>query len=343
MKTLPPPCPPVAIYKSPRAYFAIYRAKDLYRSTWNHPALARLVSMSRKSYERYGKRPRFDKYDSKAAIYLAQAVYSGRGDRGNQEGHIEEWLSIRMVPGDHRPLGVGEPEIYRYAGKPVVYWMKKKIGANRFWNHIVSSSRMCGIHPYAVRRNNHKIIFLKDARHRFTSVCFALIHKQFLLDYPIEKFPYTYITAIIRPDAYKKMLGFPSRGKLLFPGHRPASFFLHAPRRAVLVNRDVYTYQFPRYWLDMKKMISVVNTLRRQAGLKPLLTLDGENLSRLMRKTKRPVILAGVTLTSVEWRELIDRAVPDVPELHLTGAKSWYRGIDAILRAAKIKGNLVTL
>ena len=98
---------PTARYAAPGVVFEVYRARDLHSNRWNGSALKEVALLCRDAYSRYGDRPRLDAYDKKSAIYLVRARYA----------HIEEWLSIRMVPGDGEPIGVHEPEIFSWGGK----------------------------------------------------------------------------------------------------------------------------------------------------------------------------------------------------------------------------------
>lgn len=327
LKKLPAP---TAAYAGAGARFELYRAKDLH-GHWNGTALKRITMASRKAYARYGKRPLLDAYDKKAAIYLVRAVY-----RANVQGAVsEEWLSVRMVPGDRSPQGVSEPEIYELAGKSVDHWMKKKINVRDFWGHVASSSRMCGIHPY-LRKKNGAVAPLADPRHRYTAICFALIHKQFVIDHPLSRFPYAYITAMIRPDFYKERLAYRANGRTVRPVHGTAHAFLGVPRADIRVRRATYSYAFPLYWLHNQKLLRLVNTLRAKVRKTPLQKLEPKMLAGLAATGRRPLTIAGLRIEPAKMRRLVDRFVPDVPELKITEAARWYRGMDAVLRAAHV-------
>ncbi len=107
--------PPTARYAAPGVEFDVYRAKDLFKNRWNSPALKEILLLCRGSYSRYGDRPLLDAYDTKAAIYLVRASY--QQPTTNNQQLVQEWLSIRMVPGDGKPIGVHEPEIFEWEGK----------------------------------------------------------------------------------------------------------------------------------------------------------------------------------------------------------------------------------
>jgi hypothetical protein len=304
LKKLPTP---LATYQAPHALFEIYRAKDMQVARWHDPAVREIIKICRSSYARYGKRPLFDPQDNKAAIYVTRVMYEvSPGDR------VEEWLSLRMVPGDGKPAGVFEPEIYRYAGKRIDVIMKAKIGAKDFWKHVASSSRMCGIHPYRILKNG-AIEPLATSSHRYTPVCFALMHKQFILDYPLKEFPYQYITGVIRSDFYKKGLTYISGRHLSRPMFTSAYRFLGLPREKISVRRGAYSYTFPLYWFEMKKLLQLVNELRKKDNKPQLAKLTPDMFSNLPKQTRHPVPIAGVRIKPATMRSLIDRSVPDAP------------------------------
>jgi hypothetical protein len=327
LSTLPKP---IAIYRSRRVIFEVYRAKDIHDTKWNNLTLKKLVIFCRESYSRYGKRSSLDLYDRKAAIYLTRAIYTQYDGR-----RAEEWLSLRMVPGSGKPIGVAEPEIYQFKGKSIDYWMKKRIGKNKFWDHVASSSRMCGIHPY-VTENNGGIHFLDDEKHYHTSILFALMHEQFILDYPIARFPYKYITGMMRPDFYRRSLGYAKGKKIIYPTLTPASRFLEIKSSDISVKRETYSYAFPLYWLDIKKLLKLINALRGKEKKPPLQKLTPDMLSNLSSRVKHPVVNAGIKIKPSTMREMIDKFVPDAPELKITRAKVWYGSMEALLRAARV-------
>ncbi|MDE2020022.1 MAG: hypothetical protein KGJ13_06790 [Patescibacteria group bacterium] len=311
---------PNAGYAARGVEFDVYRAKDLYRSHWNSGALREITLLCRKSYSRYGKRPLLDEYDKKSAIYLVRAKYSAKSSASS---HIEEWLSIRMVPGDGTPLGVHEPEIFEYHGKSADYLMRRKIGGKDFWRHVAGSQRMCGIHPYAIAARGAKrktqVVFLGDPGHKFTPICFALMHAQFVRDYPLDKFPYFYITALIRPDYYKKGLSYRVRGRNFRPAFTDGNAFLSLRRGCLRVKRDVFSYRYPLYWFDAKKLLVAINSERKKGHKLPV-------------KVLAPRMFYNI---SKEMRVAMDR-LPDAPGLKITPAERWYRGMAAILKVAGI-------
>ncbi len=240
--------------------------------------------------------------------------------------------------------------------------MKKKIGARDFWRHVAGSQRMCGIHPYCGEGRREKgegkakngnsllpsrfshLIFLKDPGHRYTAVCFALMHAQFARDYPLKRFPYRYITALIRPDYYKKGLAYAARARgknartlrLVRPVFTPARSFLGLRRGEVRVKRDVFSYQFPLYWFDAKRLLQMVNGLRRKARKPAFSKLEPRMFYNINKAPDRPAAIAGLQIAPAKMRHLMDK-LPDAPGLKITPAAKWYRGMDAVLEAAGVK------
>ncbi len=352
---------PTAQYAAPGAEFDVYCVKDLSRNHWNSPALKEILLLCRGSYSRYGDRPLLDEYDTKAAIYLVRARYPASFHAPFSMipcPKIEEWLSVRIVPGDGKPLGVHEPEIFEWNGKTADALMQKKIGVRTgrdFWKQVAGSQRMCGIHPYwkkekgkrkkeIGKRGFHfpfsKITFLKDPGHRYTAVCFALMHAQFVRDYPLKRFPYRYITSLIRSDYYKKGLAYIARGggksvRPVRPVFTSARAFLGLRRGGERVKRDVFSYQYPLYWFDAQRLLRLVNGLRRKARKPALQKLEPRMFYNISKEADRPTTIAGLRIAPARMRHLMDR-LPDAPGLNITPAATWYRGMEALLKAAGV-------
>ncbi len=322
IKNLPAP---VRCYCNEGVIFEIYRAKDLLQEKWADPALEELSLIARKSYDRYGERPLLDKYDFKAAIYLVRAKYSLPEVT---DLPIEEWLSVRMVPGDGSFFGVGEPEIFSYGDKPIDRWMCREMNSpndRTFWEQVASSSRMCGIHPFSEQGQVPNL----SKKHKYTSVCFAMIHAQFLIDYPFPLFPYRYITAIIRHDYLCKGLSIKKeKGGSMHPFFLPAEQFLGILPKSIHVDRKLYAYRFPSYWLHAEQMKTLVVVLVR-AGI----------ISRNYLENPFRILTDPPSLSMIRYEDLlklVDDNVEDVPELKITPAWDWYHGISRVLRTAGV-------
>lgn len=295
--------------------------------------------LAREAYRLYGDRPLLDPYDEKAAIYLVRATYPWPTEPRET---TREWLCIRLVPGSGQPLGVGEPEIYFAEGRSLDQWLQERlaIAGESFWRYVVSSSRMCAVRPYLAATGQELA-----SRNRYTAISFALIHAQFLLDYPLVLHPYQCITAIIRPEFIAKSLTFRKDGLESRPTFCPVrKFFGLSPATEILLDRSVYAHRFPSYWLDTDQLTACLEdlvangdlsrfSLEHYAGaewgtpvslqrLGGLLTVDGQ--------------IFASRLTGFDLRAIVDARVRDVPELNVTPTPDWNRGIISVLAAAEV-------
>jgi hypothetical protein len=327
--------------------FDVFRVKEMYDSRWKNKSLHKTLSFARTSYQRYGSRDIFDKHDSKAAIYLIHAKYPQSINSGTNQ-IIHEWLSVRMVPGDGEFNGVGEPELYSYNNIPITELMRKKIGCeiNDFWKFIYSDSRMCGIHPYILGKKN-EIIPLHSEKHKYTPICMALMQLKFMGDYPEDRIPYKYVTAIIKPEIRDKVISLKKGDKIIKPNFDSAKKTLALKKGdRIQVNRRIYSYNFPRYWLDLKafklllkdlqnKNIISKKTITHYLGNHSIDSLEGELKFANMLTEKG--MLKFATISAEEFRQLVDKYVPDVPELQIIPIHTWRKGFLKILNAAGIK------
>ena len=325
---------PLAHYRMANAVFEIYCVKEMFNPFWRDPVLKNLFLSARNSYSVYGVRPSLDQYDEKAAIYLVRVIYPYVR---TPKHLVEEWLSIRMVPGDGHPLGGGELEIFFYDGKPISFWVKERFSSDGddFWQYIGSSSRMCGIHPYfQSAAHEEELGGTLSEKHKYTNICFALIHLQFLLDYPPQKFPYRYITAIIRDELMEKGLSFRKNGLRYGPTFTPAFQFLKlSGRKELRLDRNVYAYAFPLYWFDRNQLLVLLNDLV-QFGKLPPDVLDLRALGNILT-IDGPIPRS--TLTGADFRKLVDERVDTVPDLKITSAKAWYTSLQAMLKSVGIE------
>lgn len=333
---------PDARYAAGDATFEVYRAKGTC-PRWSDLVLQKLVLFARNSYLRYGDRPTLDRYDMKAAIYLVRASYPNPDDPGRI---LEEWLSIRMAPGHGTPVGGGEIELYSYQGKRLDQWVRESFPGKgeSFWEYVVSSSRMCGIRPYPQRGEGRQDDASKP-RHRHTAICFALIHAQFLIDYPLATYPYEYVTAIIREELLHKSLRIVKDGQVFEPTFTPAYQFFGLPGRTeIKLDRAVYAYKFPSYWFDVPRLVALLEGLVKEEKLDPssikrylnveLSSAAGlKELGRLLTVKGR---IVGSRLTGDELRAMVDDCVRDIPELKITKTADWNQGFLGVLKAAGV-------
>lgn len=321
------------------ASLEIYEAKTLYNQKWNNLVLKRITEKARKSYYKYGgARELLDKYDKKAAIYLCRAVYF------HNSKQIEEWLSVRMVPGDGYFSGVGEIELYNDNGQPLVNLLCDKLDCNidQLWSYIYSDSRMCGIPPYVVTKN--KIIPNPAKRRRFTPICFALMQIQFMCDYPDTNFKY--VSAIINPHILNNVVSFKLNNKIIGPYFEPAEKILKLPSNSnIQIDRNIYSYKYPTYWLDTQELNSLIknlikknkitkNTLEYYFKTSKLESVFGNaDISKMLTEEGK---IYGSKLTGNELRKLVDKYVSDLPSLKITPIYKWRKSFIYLLNEANI-------
>ena len=322
---------PISVFNLDAATLEVYRAKGAYSPYWTDPTLKRLFHFCRSSYNRYGMRPEVDEFDGKAAVYLVRSKYI------NKDNFFEEWLSIRMVPGGSKPIGGGELEIYSYHNKTIDLLVRDKFpiqDRNRFWDCIVSSSRMCGIHPYIVKDGQVQNDLSTETakKHQYTNIAFALIHWRFNVDYP--EFKYRIVTAIIRDELAIKSLGVLNKdsNRSFGPLFTPAHEYLGVKPEEIKLNRAKYAYEFPLYWFSVHQLLKLLKDLIDDGKLSndSLVKYIGSaniNEPSAMRRfgsllsIDGPIV--GSNLDGGKLRELVDKNVDDRPGLKITDAKAW--------------------
>lgn len=335
---------PQAVYRAQGAVFEMYRAKDLGTPYFRDPVLKNLVVLARRAYGVYGTRASLDQYDRKAAIYLVRVLYPVSK---RDSARVEEWLSIRMVPGTGDPVGGGELEIFSYKGEKLdrvfASRLAREEGNRDFWKQIVSSSRMCGIHPYFTVPKRSRRLSIK---HRFTAIGFPLIHIQFTLDYSPRNpsYSYRYVTAIIRSELAMKGLKIERGGKVFRPLFTPAFELLGVDREKIAADRSIYAYDFPAYWFDVPRLISLLRELIERGALtnKSVAHYTGGEIgsSKSTRHLGSLLTISGSILgsgiTGEELRQTIDARLGTIPELKITEYHVWNRALRAMLQAAGI-------
>ncbi|MDP3697665.1 MAG: hypothetical protein Q8R55_06695 [Candidatus Taylorbacteria bacterium] len=343
---------PHSSYAIKGVIFNIYLAKKWGSSKWMDPCLRKLTLEFRLAYLRYGNRSLLDKYDIKAGIYLISAEYKVRDNQGKSHA-VKEWLSIRFVPARGRPNGSGELEIYYFGNKRLDQIAKQKLfkGDIKFQDHIFSSSRMCGVSPYFVKEED-ETEEIDISKHNHIPICFALIQHQFITDYFKTGKMSGYISEIIRNDFAAKALTF-KRGKIKCGSPSiPAHKTLNLDPSKIKLNRKVYTYKFPTYWLNIGRLIALISTLIKDKilsdkSVKYYLKINADfkdlikngSASEMIKLSNLLTVNGKIKyskLTGVRLRSLIDQNVDDGPELKLTGIKTWNLGINKILDMAGV-------
>lgn len=340
LKQLPEP---VSVFNLGGTVLRVYRVKGMHSPYWMDPALKRLFVFSRSSYSRYGTRSEIDEFDAKAAIYMVQATYF------TKVNVFEEWLSIRMVPGNGEPVGAGELEIYTYRDRPMDIWVREKFkieDRDRFWHYIVSSSRMCGIHPYTIEDGQVQTDLSTETgeKHQYTNIAFALIHWCFVADYPDYK--YQLVTAIIRDElALKGLRVVTSDKNIVGPLFTPAHIFLGVKPDEIKLNRIKYAYEFPLYWFNMKQLVQLLEKLIEEGklseeslfkyiGSRDVTSPDAMRKFGSLLSVDGPIV--GSSLNGSKLRELVDEFIEERPSLKITDGQAWNEANLKTLTAAGI-------
>lgn len=330
---------PQSVYKVGDARVEIYLAKGLFSGIWLDPGVLETLVKARGSYRVYGKRPGFDKFDKKSAVYLARAVYPP----------LEEWLSFRLVPGIGSPQGTGELDIFSYRDARVDGFVRDNFfGGDKNWlEYICSSSRMCGIHP------------ADSLKHKFSAACYAIVSKHFYDDW-LCRMPCRFITGIILNRFVDNALTVEIGGAKYGTAFTPAWKALGArdPKEVRLTRHanSNYAYRFPAYWFNARQLIALIDrlrgdgylpeaTLRHYLGIKrpfaeivaqplPTMELLGE-LNRLGNLLTVRGRLKHGRPTGEELRALVDVEVADGPELKITEIKTMRKSVEDFLTAIK--------
>lgn len=337
---------PQATYKFSDVTVRLYKAKDMYKRKWNHPDLKKVTLLCRKTFLRYGNRALLDKFDDKACIYLACATYPVLGSDGRNY-FVSEWLSSRLVPGDGLPLGCGELELYRFQGKRLDKVVRDRIfgGQKDFYKHIVSGSRICGINPYY--RDGFGPIESLPTKNLYTAACFALIFDRLHHECKSE---HTHLTGVIQNKFICGKLSVVYQGDLVKPILVPAYEFLEIENnRDIKLDRKVYAYRFPSYWLNMDQLLELLELLLKEGSLSERSfrhylgtknsfeeAIRGHELSQLGKILSVRGRIKWSQMTGAELRRLINEHVEDQPELKIVEVDQWLRSLWGILAVLNV-------
>jgi len=332
---------PNAQYKCGDAIISLYRAKNIYSKRWNDPGLRKVTLICRETFLRYGNRALTDRYDSKAGVYLARASYAIPGNDGKIQ-IVNEWLSSRLVPGDRKPLGCGELELYKYGGKRLDKILEESVFKEEpnFWKNIVSGSRICGIGPYsttALPLNN-----------RYSAACFALIYHHFSWECDAK---HIILSGIIQNSFIESRLSVTDEtGRKFVPFLTPAYEYMGLEKENIKSERDIYSYKFPSYWLNMAQLLRLIERLIQEGELtertikfylKTELSFKNIVSNKEFQRLGELLSVRGnikwSNMTGSQLRKLIDANVEDLPELKITDMKAWNKSIRYIISALQIE------
>lgn len=340
--------------------FEIYKAKDLLNPNWINEALFRLVLDARMSYYRYGDFTLLDEYDKKSAIYLVRVRYKLPLFGIKQGCPVEEWLSTRLIPVRGDPYGIEDFELFIYQGKTLITAFQERLfdPHGRYLDSFVASSRTCGIRPYCKsEKDENKLKKEAILKHKYTAICFALIHQRFWEECLISDFPFEYIVGTVVNKFMDKALVIVVNGKEFIPNFIPIHQFLKIGKGEEIKldrhRKDFYTYRFPTYFLNTHQLIDLLlkliegkklsnNTiqyyLQTNLTLKEILRQDNFTVEYLRKLNRLLTIhgpIKGAVLTGEQLRKILDKEVDDAPELRITKIEDWIKSIKYLLHAAK--------
>ncbi len=316
---------PVKEHKIGQVLFRIYLAKNLYNSKWNSALLKKITLEARHSYLRYGQVPLIDNYDKNAEVYLCRVTYAP----------MEEWLCVRFVPGSAASIFLEDLSGYFYKGKSISRLIKQKLffGKNNWQRKLVSMSRLCGISPYffGVGKKTKPSNSLK-----YSGQALALVNNHFF-----SKHNFSYLSAVLRPELLKKILHPNPKASLFLPeahktlGCRPEEIYL---------NRNLFAYHFPGYFLNLFQMIRLLEKLIQEKKLtvnavKKYVKMYAPDFNKKLKNKKYAEILkstagldklllargriAGAKINGNELRDLVEKNVDDGPELKIIAVDKW--------------------
>lgn len=345
--------PPVNSLQINQVRFEIYLAKDIYNSAWNGQCLHSLVLKARESYGRYGNVPLIDEYDLKSAVYLVRAIYPEK--TADREYWVEEWLSLRFVPGNGEPGGIDVLNLYWYEEKPMAYWIEKFIQPKGWsFHNLISGSRLCGISSF-IQNPADQNEFGKTRRsdHKYTPVCFALLHKQFFDDCRREGLDFQYFIVATSDRLLKGFMRLESGNRKYGPACVRAEKTLGVPccMGKIKLRRNDFIYQYPLYFLNQNQIVKLLKrllvtkvisneTLKNYfgSGISAQELIEGKririeklrNLGALLGEKGK---IKGASITGIQLRVMLDK-VADDSRLRMTPIRSLEASVDKMIQIA---------
>lgn len=350
--------PPISIWGNGKETYRVYLIKPPHNPKWIDDTLYELLLSMRGSYYIYGDRPPLDEFDAKSAIYAVQVDYPYRQE--SDSPIIEEWLSIRLVPSTNLPLGATELDFFRYRGVRIADIVQETLcrPGEHYTEIFPGCSRMCGIEPYFVRKQDEKLGISLSPRHAHSAVCYALMSLHMLDDY-LKNTPARYITGVIINRFVESTLTV-QIGNQKYPiAFTPASQILSIDNPQLIKldrrSRELYAYHYPAYFFSAYHLLSFLKqtldegkisqvTLNCYLGedfdLETTLKEKGmilvERLKYLSRLLTVQGEVVGSKLTGEEIRNLVDEGVPDGPELKITSLEELKKSVEAMLHITQV-------
>ncbi|HEX9721879.1 MAG TPA: hypothetical protein VGA53_01300 [Candidatus Paceibacterota bacterium] len=340
---------PVSVYKAGTATIEIYKAKNAGTASWENSELFRLVARARESYYQYTKEPPlFDEYEDKSAVYITKAVYPIE----DHQCHVEEWVSVRFIPGQGSPLGFQDLTMYEYEGKRIDVLAREKLFPKKegeaFWERFVSISKLCVIRPHFLHKEHCNEIN-SPRKLSYTGLALVFMTRQFFKDAPAWNLKPAYITAQIPKDVVEKSLKVVLKDSVPLPRFTLASAALSLPNQnSVRLTRNTYTYHYPVYFFNFPSILSMLRKLYQEGKISEStlqhylgVNISLEDLANLplhksmlrLRKLGDMFVqngqLAGATITGEDLRTMTDM-LEDGPSLYIMASTSWKEDIENV-------------
>lgn len=350
---------PHARHKSGNLVLEIYQVKKMFETQWPEPALKRIMVSARKASNLPYGRPIFDKYDKKSTIYLARALYP-LDSLDAKSPVIDEWLSVRLVPGNGVPKGTGELEMFTFQNQKIEDVIQKKLcrGNNDYLSFFAASNRMCAHRPYFYNQKDQELMGIEmlPKKNRYSFLLYGLINFYFLRDY-LKDGGYRFLTGVIIDELVEKALTTIHKGQRLGTLFTNAYEILGVQPDDIKLNRSArgaYTYHYPTYFLNVRSLIQWLQkllhqkiiskkTIRHYIGkeiqLEQILQSEKipfEKLKTIKRLFMEKGVIAGSKLTGKELRILADIEVGDGPKLRITELTTLEHSVRELLRAFEV-------
>lgn len=333
---------PADVFRIGQARLELYEAKRGYAPAWTNETLRQIVLQARKGFWRHGDVELEDHKDPTSFVYLVRASYDVHGLP------VEEWVSLRFIPGDGGATEslAWDLDVCLFDGIPLRELVRERLFAGAsddvMLPAIASISRLCGTAPFFVDARDAPRGVSLPARKRYTAEAFALANL-FFLSHAGRRF--RFFTTLINDILLQKI--FP---ELHFTSAQDA---LGLPCKKISIQRTVWSYQFPGNFLQMDELFSVLIRLLREKKIteetiqayfgtilpfpeihgllltdKPRYFSITRHMGKLLNASGR---LVGSTLTGEELRALVDAEVTDGPELKILAREAWRKELEHFL------------
>ncbi len=346
---------PISIWKNGKETYRVYLIKPPHSLKWSDDSLYELFLSMRGSYYIYGDRPPLDEFDAKSGIYAVRVNYPYREEPDSPI--VEEWLSIRLVPSTNLPMGAAELDFFKHQGVLVTDVVQETLcrPGEHYTEIFPGCSRMCGVDPYIVRKEDEQSGIILTSRHVYSAVCYALMSLHMLEDY-LNNTAARFITGVIIDRFVESTLTVDRKYPIAFtPAHKVLR--IDDPKLITLDRRSrgLYAYHYPAYWFNVRELLDFLkcaleegsitqdtfnyylgSDFRIEAALKEKGMTVVERLKHLWKLLTVQGEVIGSKRSGEEIRDLMDICVSDGPELKITPLEELRKSVDAILGATKV-------